>query len=125
MVKDELQELFTKATLVGVFGGIAALLVSALLTPLMQMRFMDIAMLVVVTVGIILLAKHTSVDNRNYFQLLVFLLAVSIVGSIVSLIYAPAAMFVLSVNIVTLSGIAWTILYVQIGEVIVGILNLD
>ena len=70
-----------------------------------------------VIVALVGLKKYAKIDDLSFYDIVVLLAAITLVGSILTAFFAFAAPFILTIsNTVTVSGLLFTFLYIAIAE---------
>ena len=118
MMKKELTNLFISALLVSLVGGLVAMILNMFFGGLiLSSAFASLTASVIVLILLTILAKSANIDNLSAFNMIIYLFAISIVGSIIAMFIPSVASVILVVDSLTLSGIAFTILYIMIAEI--------
>ena len=120
-VAKETMTLFKRAAIVGVVAGIVAYVLSMVIPqsadPVMGLVLSLLPLLILIVVGA--MVKGDMLKRMNVRDLVVFLAAIGIVGSVVAFVYAPIAPFILSVgDALTISGLLWTFVYITVSELV-------
>ena len=78
----------------------------------------QVVVTILVAVGILLIAKYTKLDDQSFVEWIVLLLMIAAIGTLISSFAVGAGAFVLNVSNFTISGLAFTVLYVLLAELI-------
>ena len=110
----------TDLLLVSLIGGVSALALSMILGGVLASTnaMVQIGISISLIVAALAMAKTASIDDTTWFQAVIYFAGLTAVGSVVGLLYAPATKFLLSVGNMTMTGVLWTVLYVEIAQAI-------
>jgi len=119
MVKDEIKDLLVSFMSVAIVGGLLAFVLSLILTPLGSMVGVwseALMLLVILLVYFVILAKFKSqLVKLKWVNVTYTLVGAAFVGVILTLLVPSLSPFILSTNL-TLTGIAWTPIYVLLAS---------
>ena len=111
--------LLVEAALIAIIAGVVSFALVGVLGPISANVFGSIVVSIVLLVAVLLMANTAKVDNLNIFNFVVFLFAIAIVGTLVTLAYPPLSQYILSVSgNFTVTGLMWTIFYIMAAEVV-------
>ena len=103
------------AALIGVAGGVVAILLTTVIGMLPSDAISQIAISVVMLVVLVAIAAKTGVNNLKLYDAVKLFAGIGIVGSIVNLIVPGVSQFVLTAPEFTISGLLMTFIYVGAG----------
>lgn len=118
---EKFKELGILAVIVAVLGGIIAYLLGMLTSPIVGFDAMFGPLIGGIIAIIILLyvAKETALDAMTFFNIIVLLLFVSVVGTFIVAALPMAAPFILTLTAsMTISMWAWSLVYVGLALII-------
>jgi len=119
MVKDEIKDLLVSFMSVALVGGLLAFVLSLILTPLGSMVGVwseALMLFVILLVYFVILAKFKSqLVKLKWVNVTYTLVGAAFVGVILTLLVPSLSPFILSTNL-TLTGIAWTPIYVLLAS---------
>lgn len=114
---DEVGYFLKTGTLAAVIGGIVSVLLAGVLG-MFTGALMSGALLVVLVVAIVYMAKYTEVDALRFGEWVVLFLVIGAVGTFVSAFVPVASAYILSSTAFTVTGLGFTLLYVFIADAI-------
>ncbi len=119
MMKKQLTNLFVSALLVSFVGGLVAMILNMIFGGLiLSSAFASLTASIVVLILLTILAKSANIDNLSAFNMIIYLFAISIIGTIIATFVPSIASVILVIDSLTLSGLAFTLLYIMIAEII-------
>jgi hypothetical protein len=114
---DNLKNLGVQAGIVAIVGGIIAYLLAMLTAPIMGFDAMFgplIGGIIAITI-LLYVAKETALDAMTFFNIIVLLLFVSIIGTFIVAAVPTVAPFILTLaGSMSISTWAWSLVYVGI-----------
>ena len=114
MIATVIKEL-RPAALIGVAGGVVAILLTMVLGMLPSDALSQIVIAIVLLVILVMIAAKTGVNNLSLYDAVKLFAGIGIVGSIVNLVVPGVSQFVLSAPEFTISGLLMTFIYVGAG----------
>lgn len=124
---EEAKKLFGGALMVAVIAGIISLLLGMFipsqgdaLVSILVSAAAIVILLVVIAYANSVRGMSLLVKKFKVFDLALFLGAIALIGSIVSYVFPPASVFILSIGQnLTISGLLWTFVYIAIAEIVI------
>lgn len=116
MPLNKIVKLLIGGALVGIPAGIIASFLGGIFAGLQATAWGFLVVFVPIA-AIIYLANKTKIDSYNVVQFAVFFASISVVGSIVTMLFPAAIGYILTVSEAwTTSGLLYTVMYAMLGE---------
>lgn len=114
---DDLKGLLLTALIVGIVASVFAFILPMILGPVYSIvGFQTIIGGFIALVLLILVAAKTDLDKMTFFSIVLLLIAVGLIGSIITTALPAATPYIISVeSFANLTSIAWTLVYIGLG----------
>ena len=119
---NKLQAFLLKAAIILILASVVGILFSMVLGGLGLNVLDPIINLVLTFVALTILVlfiweqKTIKIDNMNWFGAMVLFIALGAIGSAIGLILPSVSAFLINVETITISGLAWTVVYIGLAE---------
>lgn len=117
--EKDLKSTFVHAVPVAFLAGIAAWFLGGTLQGFASQTVGQIVLSLVVIVALVGLKKFAKIDDLSFYDIVILLAAITLVGTILTAFVPAASPFILTIsNTITVSGLLFTFLYIGIAEAI-------